>query len=347
MRSVSKIDPKAEPPTINDVARAAGVSITTVSRILNGKPDVAEDTRLRVLDVIDQLGYIPNSQAQRLAAGKSRMITLLFPFEHASFTQLELDFFVGAAAAASKRSYFFNMMTEPVSRDALINLFRSGQVDGVILMQIEMDDWRPPLLKEHNCPFVMIGRRENNDGFSYIDVDFENAILMACEHLVHLGHRQIGFLARPAAMRKANLGPAVRLMRGYRNACEEFGLTPLIREVQLTVHDVYDATHELLDENPDLTAIVTVHGASSTGIMRALRERGRDVPTDCSVVALATNKIAQMISPALTALNFPTDTMGYQAAKMLIQHLQHPTNRVEQIILKPELIIRESTTIAP
>ncbi len=339
----------SQPLTIADIARLAQVSVSTVSRILNDKPDVAEATRQRVLKVIQETGYTPDVSAQRLASGaatgRSRVITLLFPTDHAEFTQLELDFFIGAAASCSKYDAFFNLMTEPMDADHLLNLYRTGQTDGVILMQIRMDDWRPELLTRHEYPFVMIGRCATNERYRYIDLDFEQAVEIAFEHLVALGHRRIAFIARPSSARVQQIGPAVRLMAGYERALAHHGLAPLYREVNLTVPDVYEATLSLLDEAPELTAVVTVHGASSAGIIRALRDRDRLVPDDCSVVALATERIAQLVTPALTAINFPTDTMGYQAATMLIQALQQPALPVEQILLQPKLVVRESASV--
>lgn len=331
------------PITIDDVAREAGVSVSTVSRILNNKPDVSQTTRRRVQAVIDRLGYVPNLQAKGLAAGKSRMISLLFPMEHAQFTQLELDFFVGAAEAASKRGYFLNLYTQPMDDAGLLNLYRSGQIDGAILMQIRMDDWRPALLREHRCAFVMIGRCADNQDFSFIDLDFEGGIALAVAHLVELGRQQIGFIARPPEMRAARLGPAVRLLDGYLKACAEVGLTPLYREAGMSADAVYAAANSLLDEQPELNALITVSGSAAVGAIRAVTERGRRVPDDVSIVSLASNRIATLITPPLTAINFPTDKMGYEAARMLIHALEHPDRRTEQVLLAPKLIIRESS----
>lgn len=332
-----------KPITIDDVAREAGVSVSTVSRILNNKPDVSAATRRRVQAVIERLGYVPNLQAKGLAAGKSRMISLLFPMEHAQFTQLELDFFVGAAEAASKRGYFLNLYTEPMDDAGLLNLYRSGQIDGAILMQIRMDDWRPALLRQHRCAFVMIGRCADNQDFGFIDLDFEGGIDLAVAHLVELGHRHVGFIARPPEMRLARLGPAVRLLDGYLKVCEKRELIPLYREAGMSADAVYTAANSLLDEEPKLKALITVSGSAAVGAIRAATERGLRVPGDVSIVSLASNRIAALITPPLSAINFPTDKMGYEAARMLINALEHPDRRIEQVLLAPKLIIRESS----
>ena len=128
--------------TIVDVAREAGVSVSTVSRILNDKPDVSEATRKRVKQVIEELEFRPHSQAQRLAAGKTRTIALLNPLDYMFFSQLEMAFFAGASNAAGEEKYFFNLITTPIEEMDLLGLYRSSQVDGVILMEIMMEDRR-------------------------------------------------------------------------------------------------------------------------------------------------------------------------------------------------------------
>jgi DNA-binding LacI/PurR family transcriptional regulator len=330
--------------TIADVAKTAGVSVSTVSRILNNRPDVSASTRDRVLGIIQELGYRPHIQAQSLAGGRSRTIGLSFPARHAGFTQLELDFFIGAAQAAEERNYFFNLMTSPLTHDDLLNVYRNTYMDGIILMHICLRDWRVQMLRDYSYPFVMIGHCADNTGLSYIDLDFEAAAIMAFDHLVELGHREIGFLTRPTVEREHRFGPAIRSLDGYQTALETHSLKSMYREVNQTVQDMYEATLDLIDEHPQLTAIFTVHGATASGIVRALQHIGRTVPNDFSIVSIATDKIAQLITPSMTAISFPTAEMGYEAARMLIDTIQGEIREPEQTLLRPELILRESTT---
>jgi DNA-binding LacI/PurR family transcriptional regulator len=329
--------------TIADVAKAAGVSVSTVSRILNHKPDVSEATRTHVEQTIKQLGYTPYLPAQNLAAGKTRTIALLFPMEHTAFTQLELDFIVGAAAAAGEEDYFFTLVTTPVTEEILLRLYRGARADGVILMQIQMQDWRVELLKALQLPFVMIGRCADTTGLDLIDFDFEAASRIAFEYLIGLGHRRIGFLTRSRAMYEQGLGPAVRARRGYEQVQQRYGLPLLLREVELNPEAMYQATVELLAEDPTITAMVTMNGLTASGIMRALRDQGRRVPDDLSVVAVATNRAAELFTPPLTNLRFPTNDVGYQATKILLRKLEGGPRAAEQVVLAPELIVRGST----
>ncbi len=329
--------------TIAEVAQAAGVSISTVSRILNDKPDVAEKTRQRVQQVIEDLGFTPHVQAQRLAAGKSRTIALLYPVDYIEFTRQEMGFISGVGKAFGKADFFLNLITTPITEKSLRNLYRSGQADGVILMEIDMNDWRVNTLREWNYPFVMIGRSADNTGLQFIDLDQENVVITAFDHLVELGHQQIGFLAFPEVLVDRGYGAAVRSMRGFKKACEKHNLTPTCLQVDLTIQTLFESTLSLLEKQPGITAIVTLEGSTTVGVIRALQELGRTVPDDFSVITVTTEQTAKLISPPLTYINFPSFDLGYRAAQMLVNILNKKPLEVSQVVLPPQLIIGKST----
>jgi DNA-binding LacI/PurR family transcriptional regulator len=329
--------------TIDDVARRAGVSISTVSRILNDKPDVAPATRQRVMEAIQALNYIPHAQAQNLAAGRSRSIALLYPSESMGFSEMEFEFFVGAAQVAAKAGFLFNLIVNTTTERELVNLFRGSQVDGVILMEIHLQDWRVDLLRENDYPFVLIGRCQDNTGLTFIDVDFENAVMMVCEHLIGLGHRHIGFINLAGSPREQDYGPVVRTRWGYEQACARFQLPSIYCTALPTIDALSASAGDLLDAHPELTALITMHSGSLVGILRATEKRGLTVPDDVSVVGIVTDQIAQLITPPLTAVSFPAETMGARAMQMLIRKLRDETYKDRHIILKPPLITRGST----
>jgi len=333
--------------TIADVAQAAGVSVSTVSRIINKKPDVAAKTRQRVLQVIEELGYAPHIQAQRLAAGKSRTIALHYPADYIEFARQEMGFINGIGSALSEASFFFNLITTPLTMEGLRNLYRSGQVDGMIVMEIDMNDWRVNYLRERNHPFIMIGRSADNTGLPFIDVDQENDVITAFDYLAGLGHRCIGFLAYPESLHERGYGAAVRSIRGFRKATEKHDLEPICTPVKLTAQALYESTLRMLKAHPKMTAVVTIEGSTAVGIIRALQQLGRKVPDDFSIVAITTEQTAQLISPPLTHINFHSFEMGYQAARMLVSILNKEPLEISQILFPPELIIRESTAPAP
>lgn len=338
--------PKPDDVTIADVARVAGVSVSTVSRILNNKPDVAESTRQQVLTVIRDMGYEPHAQAQRLAAGESKTIALLYPLHNPNqqhINQLHLEFMVGAATASGEHNYFFNMLTKRVNQPYLRSLYRSAHVDGIILMEIASQDWRVNFLREHDYPFIMVGRCEDDANLSFVELDFMLAVVTIFDYLVSLGHENIGFIGFAPELREEGLGPAVRGWNGYQKAIQKHNLQPYFYETHYNIPDIYHATQYLLDKQPQLTAIVSLTDAPMVGALNALRERGIDVPQDFSLAGLAVDRIAEIMTPSLTAIRFPAYEMGYQAASLLIQHLKGEPIEPTHIEVKPELILRNST----
>src|SRR5579859_7283969 len=331
--------------TIADVARVAGVSVPTVSRILNKKEYVADETRDRVNEAIKELGYVPHFQAQRLRGGASRTLALHYPVEspHLLSSVVATPYIIGAATAAGEQGYFLNFLISQLTPDILLNMYRSNQVDGMILLQVSLDDWRVNLLREHNYPFVMHGHCTDLDGLTFIDLDFETALYSAFEHLVGLGHREIGFITYPQSWRLSKHGGAVRSLEGYERALRHYRLGAHYRETGLSVEEGAVATGQLLDENPRLTAIVSSNHLVAAGSRNALIQRGYRVPEECSVLAIGFAEYGKGITPPLTALEWSSFEMSYQATEMLIDKLQQKQPSAQQILVPPTLVIHEST----
>jgi DNA-binding LacI/PurR family transcriptional regulator len=333
--------------TIADVAKAAGVSVPTVSRILNNKEYVAEETRQRVDEVIRTLGYTPHTQARRLRGGTTMTLALHHPIESPSDLSsiIETSYFTGTAEAASERRYFINFLVSQLTPEALLNMYRSNQIDGIILLQVRLDDWRVNLLRENNYPFVMIGRCADVEGLDFVDLDFEKAIMLAFGHLVELGHRNIGFLTYPQSWRKSGIGPAVRSFDGYKLALNEYGLAENYREIGLyNVDEGFEATNDLLQKNPDLTAIVTVSHLTAAGSIKSLVRHGRNVPQDCSVMAIGFGgNFADVVTPSLTTLEWSPYEVSYQATILMTEKLADDQFPGKQVLIPPKLVVREST----
>lgn len=330
--------------SIADVARAAGVSISTVSRVLNNKPDVAKKTRARVQQVIDEMGYVP--YVQTVQQSKTNTVALHYPLQlqtRLEVTDIELDFILGASSAAGEDNFTLNLLTRDLSATEMLDLYRTGQFRGMILMETTLEDWRVPLLRDSGCPFVMIGRCADNHDLSYIDLDLEGAVIQAFEHLISLGHREIGFLGFPASIHKRELSSAYRLRAGYEQVVLKNSLPVYYRDVDFGVQYAYQATCDLLDETPGLTAIVMAYSATVIGLIRALQERNRSVPEDFSIVGIAPGKIANLLHPTLSSVDFPFHRVGYQAAQMLIHQIEEDNPGVQQILVPPRLLIRETS----
>lgn len=338
------------PVTIFDIAEKAGVSVSTVSRILNDKPDVSKKTRHQVLQIIEELNYTPHAQARRLASGSSQTIALLDPVNMKGeriIDQLHLDFMIGGADAAGSQNYFFNVQTTNINRHTLLDLYRQVQVDGVILMEIFQQDWRVDLLRENGLPFLMIGRCADCSELSFVELDIEAAVKTAVRHLVELGHRKIGLVTFPQHMRSEGYGPAVYGWKGYQAVVAECEIDGYLHEASLTVSGVSSATEFLLEEEPDLTGLVVLTDAPIAGALAVLKAHRKSVPEDVSIVGLAIDRLAELMQPKLTAVRFPSYEMGYEAVSMLINQLRDPGLPVEQHLISPELIVRESAAPPP
>src|SRR5260221_5303631 len=255
--------------TIDDVARLAGVSVSPVSRILNDKPDVAGSTRQRVKQVMDDLGYSPHILAQRLAERRSRSIALVFPLRDKADPAEVAIFIVKAALAADAENYLFSLVAAPTTESRLLSLHRSAQVEGVILMEIHMDDWRVELLKKYDYPFVMIGRCADNTGLSFIDLDYESAIVVAVDHLVQLGHQRIAFL-NSGRLRQNGYGPAVRADLGFERAREEYPVEILDFEMENTE----EAAAAVLESKVSAVILGSPSELSIPKFQRAIQHRG-------------------------------------------------------------------------
>ena len=321
----------------------------TVSRVVNKEKNVAKETRRQVLQTIQEMGYVPHLQAQRLASGKTRSIVLHYPLSNPVLLSnlIEMHFITGVALGAAEEEYYFSLMTGPLNSVGLMKLCRSAQADGLVLMQIAVQDWRVEFLRENNYPFVMIGRSGNNNGLSFIDLDFENAVIEAYAHLISLGHQHIGFLTFPEDWRVKGLGPAVRAVQGFKAAVEKFRVDSLLRESLQTVERAYWATKSLLKEDPRITAIVTMHNTLAVGAITALQEMNLKVPNDCSIVGVPIDDGSELIIPPLTGIEWAGHEIGYQAAKMLIRELQGTSSGPEQILVPPKLKIGSSTAPPP
>src|ERR1044071_2226298 len=329
--------------TIRDVARMANVSVATVSRILNNKPDVSEETRQKVVATIDELGYARSLQWKQITSGKTKVITLHYPYKLAISNQVSLHFITGVTKACEQHGYSLHLVTQSLDENSLLDFYRTNQSDGLILMEIRMDDWRVKLLRQQNLPFVMIGRCENNDGVNFVDFDFESAVTVAVDHLVDLGHQNIAFVSVITDSEQNHYGPSVRALEGYEKVCAQYNIPRHYCEAENGFENVKLATLNLMRRHPEVTAIFTIFDTAVAGIFSAIQSLGLSIPDDFSFVGLGDEQGTELTSPSLAVLHFPASAMGYDAARILINELEKGTKAVKQILVGPKLVIRSST----
>jgi DNA-binding LacI/PurR family transcriptional regulator len=291
-------------PTIFDVADLASVSVSTVSRVINGRADVSAATRTRVEQAIGRLSFAPRSPPSAWRAGAATRGDAL-PVVVRPALQPRPGLRAGRGGGHVRADYFFNVASDPLDEPRMRSLFRSGLVEGAILMQITAQDWRVELAAREQLPCVLIGRTDTEHPLSWVDFDFEGAVGAMVDHLVITGHRSIGFVGRSHAMLDAGLGAAIRLRRGHQQAALRHGLALHHVASDLDPLAAGQAALHLVDTVEGLSAVVATHGPSALGMLRALRSRGLRVPEDVSLLTVATSRVAELSMPSLSGPTSP------------------------------------------
>ena len=336
-------------PTMLEVAKRANVALSTVSYALNGTRPVSEETRLRILQAMAELGYQPHALARGLASKRSRIIALLFPALPRGFGATELEFVTGAAETAQRLGYHLVLWpTEIHAVSELQQLVRQSLVDGVLVMEVRLRDERIELLREIGVPFSMIGRPANASDLGFVDIDFEQTTRDAVAYLVQLGHRQIAFLNHSEEAFNAGYGPSVRAAAGFDEASRAAGLTPISRFCGDTVLAGQEVFEELIHAHPEVTALMTMNERATVGVMQAAGARGWRIPDDLSLVSLVSSaRVAEMTLPPLTALTPQSAELGRLGVEMLIEQLEDGRHELVQQLLPCRLVVRGSTGPSP
>jgi DNA-binding LacI/PurR family transcriptional regulator len=328
---------------IGEIACRAGVSRSTVSYALSGKRPIGAATRRRILAVINEAGYRPNATARALAAGSTRTIGLVVPplHHHLSIDQLQ---FIGAVAeAASERDYDTLLSPSGDERErAFDRLVGERRVDGLVLMETQVDDPAVLELIENGFPFVTIGRAGHDRQHSWVDLDYAGLVRQAVAELHRLGHRHIGLVNRPQELLDRGYGPAVRAQQAFAQATGELHLSGVSACCEDTDQDAARCLGELLKRDQRLTAVVSINERALAGLAAAAAERRVPVGTRLSVIAIAADRVAAAIHPPITAANVPADAMGHAAVDALLDHLRDPAQPPAQVLMTPPFTDRGS-----
>ncbi|WP_055482237.1 LacI family DNA-binding transcriptional regulator [Sphaerimonospora mesophila] len=329
---------------IGEIAKRSGVSRSTVSYALSGKRPVSEVTRRRIQAVIDELGYQPNATAKALKEGRTRTIGLVIPPASRHFTDMQLGFVASVVDAAARADLDVLLSPSGGEHDRSFERVVGGRrVDGVIVMEIRLEDDRVARLRQTRLPFVGIGRTDRADEMSWVDLDYETLISQCVHHLADLGHRRIALVNRSAELMAAGYGPAHRAQAGFDRATAERG----VAGVQMCCADDsragFSCVGRLLADHPDLTAIATINEAAIPGMYHAIENAGLTVPGDFSIAGVAGRHWAENLHPPLTAADVPADELGAHAVELLIRRISDPATPHHQILLSPPISLRRTT----
>lgn len=333
-------------PTINDVARIAGVSKKTVSRVINRSPLLNDDTRRRVEDVIGELGYIPNPQARALALRRNFLIGLVHDNPNA---QMVMNVQQGILEALHGTE--FELVVRPVDRGSATMLVdlrhfleRQRLFGLVILPPISENDTIAKLCAEIGCRYVRMGSAPLDDNDHMVASNDCEAVRAATEYLIDQGHRRIGLIAGPHGFRSAR-----ERRLGFEEALSKAGIAlprSMIADGNYTFESGLTAAERLLDLMPRPTAIFASNDEMAAGVMHAARQRGLDIPKDLSIVGFDDTPVAAHVWPPLTTVRWPIASMARSAALKLTAGLDG-----EAIVEEPSLflstLIRRGSVAAP
>lgn len=309
---------KTGQPTINDVARLAGVSKKTVSRVINRSPLLSSDTRRRVEEVIGGLSYVPNPQARALALRRNFLIGLVHDNPNAQ-TVMNVQHGMLEALHDSE----FEMVVHPLNRgsqtmlDDLRRFMERQRPYGVLLMPpISENDTVAQLCVELGCRYVRMGSAVLDEPEHLVASNDREMVAAACGHLLELGHRRIGLITGPRGFRSA-----LERRSGFEDALRNAGVAlprGLIAEGNYTFESGREAGDRLLDQSPRPTAIFASNDEMGAGLLHAARDRGLEVPADLSIIGFDDTPIAAHIWPPLTTVRWPIVSMARAAALKLI-----------------------------
>ncbi|MGX4583107.1 LacI family DNA-binding transcriptional regulator [Paenibacillus chitinolyticus] len=335
--------------TIKDIAKAAQVSVTTVSRALNGYDDVNEETRKKIKRFADQLGYSPNMAARSLVSKKTKTLGLLLSnvTRASSKDNIAFEVLCGMNDRAGELDYdlvLFSTTPQKQKIKSYKNLCQERGVDGVIIMGIRLDD---PYLEEivsSDIPCVLIDIPLQGPNVGYVTSDNIRGAYTAVKHLIENGHSRIGMING-----HAQADVSIQRLKGYTDALKNSGFPfdpTRVLDGSFSESGGKEAMYRLLSLHPETTAVFCSSDLMALGAVQAVKGLGRRVPDDISIIGFDNIDLTAYTSPSLTTVNQHKYESGYQAAQLLVDLLEG-RNVSHHIVLNTELVKRESVKRLP
>jgi LacI family transcriptional regulator len=332
--------------SIKDVARHAGVSVGTVSNVINRPSQVSADIRTRVTAVIDELGYVRSESARHLRAGDSRIMALLV-------LDMANPFFVDVARGAERaaldaglRVMMCNSGQDPAEEAAYLSLFAEQRVRGVLVTPADADGANIAAFRRHRIPYVVLDRVSPVEESCSVAVDDVAGGGLAVRHLVRAGHRQIAYVSGPSSLAQCR-----DRRSGAQAALAEAGLPPdaltVLEVEQMTVTSGRDAGSRLLGLADRPTAVFCVNDLVALGVLQAMFAAGVRVPQEMSIVGYDDIEFAAAAAVPLTSVRQPAFRMGRTAAELLIEETgeDRAKHHHRPVVFQPELVVRGSTLV--
>jgi LacI family transcriptional regulator len=325
-------------PTIYDVARRAGVSTYTVSSVVNRSANVSPELTKRVQKAVRELDYTPNALARGLQTRKTRTIAMLIPDVGSPFYSRVVR---GVEDRLRKGGYslmFGNTYNDPEEQSRYLTVFRSQQVDGVLMFLAPGDESDAERMVKAKRPVVCVGRAPRSFEADTVSADNVHGTGLAMDHLIGLGHKRIGLI-----IGHSSLSTSSERVEGWRKSLRKHKLpapASLVGEGDWSARSGYDVAKRLLALADPPTAVFTGNFLMMTGALRAIKEAGLRSPEDVQVMSSDDSEWLDVFSPQITTVVQPSYSMGEHSADLLLKRIDQPRRKFETIILKPELHVR-------
>jgi len=329
--------------TIKDVAQHAGVSVTTVSHVVNGTRFVSPAAQARVQAAITALRYVPSALARSLKSNRTHTVGMMIPNNSNPYFAEIIRGIEDSCYAAGFSVILCNSDDDPHKQATYVRLLSEKQVDGLIVLSSGSDAGLLQSLRSATMPLVLVDREIEGLESDLVEVNHESGGVLATEHLLQLGHRRIACIAGPAGLSSAR-----ERVQGYRQALARAGLAvdeTLLRHADFTSAGGFDAMTSLLarpgPHRP--TAVFASNDLMAIGALCAVASQGLRMPQDLSVIGFDDIALAAHSNPPLTTIAQPKQQTGELAARLLLQRLVEPGRAPQREILQPTLQLRRST----
>jgi DNA-binding LacI/PurR family transcriptional regulator len=324
--------------SIFDVAKKSGLSVVTVSRVINQAGTVREKNRQRVLQAMKELDYHPNAAARSLARGKTGIIGLAITTLHDSFLDAVVKEINDRLA---EKGYFLALSISTEVFSSFNNsMFQEDRVDGVIMLSPTHEDEYVMELKKKKIPFVMLDNQNIHPSISSVIVDNYKGGYEATKHLIELGHTEIAHIRGPEPFLSSS-----ERQRGFISAMLDAGLNPSwIEQGNFSITSGYEVTNGWIQSGKLPSAVFAADDLTAFGVMDAFKNAGYKIPQDISVIGFDDQIFSAEFHPMLTTVRQPADKMGKHGVDLLLKWIDGTDRRNTTIKLEPELIIRESTS---
>ncbi|MEU4607277.1 LacI family DNA-binding transcriptional regulator [Kribbella sp. NPDC023972] len=325
-------------PTIAGVARAAGVSVASVSRVLNGLP-ATEEMVERVQRAVEELGYVPDARARSLKVGRTFQLTLAVADVGNPVYVTMMRAVEEVVSAAGYRLVVTTTGPDVVDEVALVRGMARGYADGLVISPLRVDEDLIKSIRECEVPVVVAGNVPAKAGVDTVRANSPKGIMLAVDHLVARGRRRIAFLNGPA-----DTVPGAARAKGFADALKAHDLQPVAaaEATDFTFAAGRAAAPDLLGEQ-HLDAVMCANDLLAVGVMHELAARGLTVPGDVAVVGMDDSELAEQSFPPLTSVNLGSAERGRRAAELLLARIEDSGRAPRRIVVQPSLSVRKST----